>query len=177
MMIKTFTKVLLLVTLMTEATVNAKSRYLGKQKKLRMGKKASGLVADMAPYPGSTETVSGTVYLTFDHDMNIMIEMDVEGVPSCSTSVTESNGCGIHIHAGISCHNAVDVEGHFWKIPAFDSDPWSPVRYNADSQGKSTYKTEMEGGNGYGADMNFGRAFVIHNAVGGRIGCGLLEKA
>mmetsp|Transcript_10293 Transcript_10293/g.14546 ORF Transcript_10293/g.14546 Transcript_10293/m.14546 type:complete len:178 (-) Transcript_10293:138-671(-) len=177
-MIKMFTKLLLLVTLMTETvTVNARSRSLRiSQKKRSLGKKAD-LVAHIAPYPGTSGgTASGTVSVHFDKD-DIVMYMDVEGVPECSTTETATNGCGIHIHAGISCNTAAAVEGHFWSTAKFEADPWADIRYDADASGKTTYSVIMIDGNGYDKDINFGRAFVIHNPAGGRIGCGLLEHA
>jgi Cu/Zn superoxide dismutase len=147
------------------------------------GSKSGGkadLIAQIGPYPGSTSSASGTVSISFNKDGDMTIKMDVSGVvATCTDTVTGANQCGIHIHEGTTCNNAAMVGGHFWS-PAFSaSDPWVNVRYNGEPNGDSDYATTLTGGNGYGADINQGRAFVIHNdsVPGGRIGCGLLEYA
>ena len=137
-------------------------------------------VAYISPYPGSGSSASGTVKVSIDKDGDISIKMDVEGVEtSCSSTATTypANGCGIHIHEGATCNSATTIGGHFYSPSKFSSDPWATVQYDSNGTGESTFETYVDGGNGYGTDINHGRAFVIHNAGGGRIGCGLLEYA
>ena len=135
------------------------------------------LIAYISPYPDSGSSASGSVKVSIDKDGDISIQMDVDGVEaSCSSTGSYApNGCGIHIHEGATCNTATTIGGHFWSPSKFSSDPWAPVQYDSNASGESTFEIYVDEGNGYGLDINHGRAFVIHNAAGGRIGCGLLE--
>merc|ERR1711865_722725 len=85
------------------------------------------------------------------------------------------NACGIHIHVGTSCAVAGSVGGHFWNEEnAPDDDPWSPISYTTDtgSSGQADGNTAVMITEDRSAIS--GRAFVVHDSTGGRIGCGLI---
>jgi Cu/Zn superoxide dismutase len=81
---------------------------------------------------------------------------------------TAGNGCGLHVHSGISCTNGTTQGGHFYSTTV---DPWSTTGYlTTDVDGSaiffdcvSTGETDIEG-----------HAFVVHANDGSRVSCGLL---
>lgn len=155
------------------------------------GSKGSGMSADLiayiAPYPmggmtggNAAGTESGMVEISIGHGRDMAIKLDVQGVTadcSATASYPDANACGIHIHEGTTCNTADLVGGHFWSPAKFTSDPWETIQYHSTASGRSTFEIKMDGGNGYGNDINHGRAFLIHDRMGNRIGCGLLEMA
>jgi Cu/Zn superoxide dismutase len=85
------------------------------------------------------------------------------------TDCTAGNGCGLHVHSGISCTNSTTQGGHFYSTA---SDPWTTTGYlTTDADGSSgmffdcvsTGESDMEG-----------HAFVVHADNGSRVSCGLL---
>lgn len=136
------------------------------------------------------DTPSGVVAISFYENGDLTIALDAQDLPaSCSDSNMNTNGCGVHIHEGTSCDRAALIGGHFYKNSAVESvtDPWANVRYFSDTDGVSTSRAMgdgmntktilLRGGSGYGAEENVGQAVVVHDANGGRIGCGLLGTA
>lgn len=82
------------------------------------------------------------------------------------------NGCGIHVHSGMTCDDADSISGHFFD-DSISPDPWLPITYVADSAGASVGNTTLTTGKGL-VDM-MGRAFVVHAlADGARIACAML---
>jgi hypothetical protein len=133
---------------------------------------SSGIV----PYPGYTGdlTVSGTVTLTGDTTQTLKIDLaglDTDCVYGAGDNV--ANGCGIHVHSGMSCDVADDVGGHYYSSD-LSADPWSDVVYVTDSTGKNSSSQTVE--TGYTLWELSGRAFVIHElTTGTRIACGVLK--
>ena len=86
---------------------------------------------------------------------------------------------GFHIHSGTTCASADDVGGHYYEGMA--TDPWDTT---LDFTTTGTTATGNFLVSGFTADANDdvnllsveNRAFVIHNADGDRIGCGVLEE-
>lgn len=86
---------------------------------------------------------------------------------------------GAHVHEGTSCDVADDVGGHYYEGMA--TDPWDTT---LDFTTTGTTATGNFWVSGFTADANDdvnllsveNRAFVIHNADGDRIGCGVLEE-
>lgn len=168
------------------------------------------LIAYMSDYPtcnvcntedGSSETLienfpRGTVEVQqglFSSD--IWIRLNMRGLPSkCKKEKNDyvKNGCGIHIHEGMTCSSPNLVKGHYWNKDSFgdgdENDPW--IRYigeNSDSNGPAIqYDSSLRGdaidqwiylrgGNGFTAEENLQRAIVIHDENGVRKACGVLN--
>jgi len=102
--------------------------------------------------------------LTFDYSFT--------GVdPQCRGPQDAQNACGVHVHAGTSCSDESRVLGHYFKV---SSDPWLSVAYVATADGAASGSVEVTTG---GSLSDFaGRAFVVHDAQGRRIACGLLHE-
>jgi len=82
-----------------------------------------------------------------------------------------TNGCGVHIHSGVGCDSSVDQGGHFFLNTT--TDPWVNKKYNSTDQGTASFADEIE----IGSQDVANRAFVVHNAAGERVGCGILTEA
>merc|ERR1712071_512608 len=81
-------------------------------------------------------------------------------------------GCGVHIHTGRSCKDDLAQQGHYFVDPVL-ADPWnSDTVYKSDKNGDSDYSGMVKMGTN---DVD-GHAFVVHNADGGRIACGLIKE-
>ena len=92
--------------------------------------------------------------------------------PSASASTTggPANACGVHIHAGYACANSTSQGGHLWEHSA-SPDPWAAVEYSSDGGGQAQFTFSVDG---VAADLT-GKPFIVHNAAGGRVACGLLH--
>jgi len=82
-----------------------------------------------------------------------------------------ANGCGVHIHSGAGCDSSTDQGGHFFENITVD--PWTDHKYSSTGQGTASFAGTIK----IGSQDVANRAFVVHNAAGQRIGCGILEKA
>ena len=94
--------------------------------------------------------------------------------PMCSSGPNtglSANSCGVHIHKGTSCTE--DAEGHYYDTYSIGSDPWGAGYYAADSDGTADVKFALDAGTS-SADIT-GKAVIVHDYNGGRIGCALLE--
>jgi len=128
------------------------------------------LEADIETYPGYTGDFSpkGTVKVSFFHDDTFRFHYDFSGTEQ------DCSDCGIHIHEGVSCANALDVKGHGFNS-VLVHDLWTVAGgafYNADSSGNAEGYFSMF--TGYGYEESYHHAVVIHNS-GDRIGCGILK--
>ena len=98
--------------------------------------------------------------------------------PACSSGHhgPASNSCGMHIHAAKTC--AADAGGHFFL--SVTSDPWASISYRADvhdgSTGPVTSGVRTVNTGALASDLE-GRAMIVHDHAGGRIGCALLTYA
>merc|ERR1712048_1289165 len=82
---------------------------------------------------------------------------------------------GVHIHSGFTCSDASLVGGHYFA--AGQTDPWKTVAYTSTSAGTGFFKVLMSAAAmGTTSASTAGRAFIIHNDAGGRIGCVLLGE-
>jgi len=112
---------------------------------------------------------SGTVTVTFNYDDTLKLEYNIHGLEG------NCDGCGIHIHAGISCETHEQVLGHGWNA-GFVRDLWK-------SQYGAVYSTDAYGSgnshfylyNGWNVGINYGHAMVLHGQDGTRLGCGILH--
>jgi hypothetical protein len=81
---------------------------------------------------------------------------------------TAGNGCGLHVHSGISCTNSTTQGGHFYRTAV---DPWSTTGYlTTDADGFALFFDCVSTGE---PDIE-GHAFVVHADDGSRVSCGLL---
>ena len=95
--------------------------------------------------------------------------------PRCDESTcTAANCCGVHIHEGMTCSDADAIGGHYWNKDAHSEDPWKNVRYVIQGSMPSAVNDIMVT-TGYGAEDINGRAVVVHDYDGARIGCAIIE--
>ena len=105
------------------------------------------------------------------------MKMSVSGFESLYVPAN-ANGCGVHIHQGVSCSNSEQVMGHYWSTSTLSElDPWVNVTYTTNKGGFSGGFVVLMGGNGYSLEENIGHAIVIHDEDGKKIGCGILMKS
>ena len=132
-------------------------------------------VGEVKPYPGTTGPIFGAVSYTFDKEA-VTVVGAVSGVEaSKSVKAGVGNSMGVHIHSGFTCSNASLVGGHYFS--ADQVDPWSNVVYKSTSSGNGFFKVQILAADmGTTSASTAGRAFVIHNEAGGRIGCVLLGE-
>merc|ERR1712046_564712 len=100
--------------------------------------------------------------------MQVLI-WDLTGLdPTCTAGAGDdvTNGCGIHVHSGMTCADASLVGGHYYSS-ALSSDPWANVVYVADSTSASVGHTVVT--TGLTLDAIVGHAFVVHHSDGSRI--------
>ena len=135
-------------------------------------------VVYLGPYPGVVPGASGHIV-----GGTLLIE-DVVGAPepliTMSGLLTGLGGTipagagGWHIHTGFTCAVAEEVGGHYF--PAMPTDPWNAVTYGpSDAQGVANIRKSMAGFSLSGTNPVLGRAVVVHDVDGARVGCGLIE--
>ena len=143
----------------------------------------SAFTATVGAYPGSDSSVKGSLTVTqTSGGKKTTFAWNVSGLSTkctCTGAACDAagNGCGIHFHVGKSCATAADVGGHLYGN-GVTVDPWTGANgahytYSATNKGLSTLATS------YGSDLkaSVGRAVVLHNELGGRIGCGVLAES
>lgn len=113
----------------------------------------------------TTTCVEGDITVTAD-STGLSVTGSLTGLEATVTG-------GIHIHSGLTCDLAEDVEGHWWNsdIP----DPWTTTTYTSDDAGMAevsiTVTTEDLG---YDPLEFVGRTVVVHDSTGTRVACGML---
>jgi len=124
------------------------------------------LMASISTYPGYTGPApKGTVVVS-----RTIAGIDLIGA---LTGLSGMATGGIHIHSGFSCSAAADVGGHYYD--GMPSDPWTTTTYTSNDKGASIVDMEVAGFGISDAMPVAGRAVVVHDAAGTRIGCGLLK--
>eukprot|EP00413_Alexandrium_margalefii_P019761 CAMPEP_0204533988 /NCGR_PEP_ID=MMETSP0661-20131031/12612_1 /ASSEMBLY_ACC=CAM_ASM_000606 /TAXON_ID=109239 /ORGANISM="Alexandrium margalefi, Strain AMGDE01CS-322" /LENGTH=852 /DNA_ID=CAMNT_0051540413 /DNA_START=76 /DNA_END=2634 /DNA_ORIENTATION=- len=122
------------------------------------------LVATVGAYPGSTGTApAGTIVVTKAAGINL------KGV---LTGLETGATGGIHIHSGFTCSDAAQVGGHYYD--GMSTDPWTTT-YTSDANGVAEIDLTLALFSPWNDYPVAGRALVIHNTAGTRVGCGLLE--
>ena len=124
----------------------------------------------MGTYPGYVGDLNarGKVKVTFHDNDTFKFHFALRGLEA------NCEGCGIHIHAGVSCATNEEVKGHGWNSVVVQ-DLWTPAGgavYSTNKYGRAEGYFEMF--NGYGYEENLNHAVVIHAQDGKRVGCGLL---
>lgn len=89
-----------------------------------------------------------------------------------ASKCASNNGCGVHIHNGMSCRDSDRQGGHYF-LQSTLKDPWAQERYSSDSMGSATFSSIVY----IGTNIVDGLPFVVHDENGSRIGCGILEPA
>jgi Cu/Zn superoxide dismutase len=134
-------------------------------------------VVHIGKYPGSTATTSpaGTLEVKHVDGANLL---QITGV---ITGLEPGLTGGWHIHTGYTCTVEAGedpnwhVGGHYY--PTMAIDPWFDVRYTADSRGVFQASLTIKDFSLTGLHPVMGRAIVIHDAGGVRVGCGLIEPS
>ena len=132
------------------------------------------LTATIKPYPGYTgksgQNITGFVSVK-ELSGGIEFQPILAGVPKSSSG-------GVHIHTGYTCEDASAVGGHLFNSTG--NDPWKgpfQPKFHSNASGFSYTDPYTVGGfsfinNDYPTIL--GRAVVVHNSTGARIGCGIL---
>jgi len=133
--------------------------------------------ATMARYPGYSGDLQFMGSVSVDESgNNVLLSWHLSGLEAqlCATPPEGvGNACGIHIHSGSTCDDASGVGGHYYHGD-LASDPWSPVVYTPDAFGDSTsFGNYIAIGQSLSDVM--GRAIVVHDHTGGRVGCGIIQ--
>jgi len=137
--------------------------------------KATAVIYPYPDYKGDVQA-AGTVTLEPGADKSVKLSWQLTGVGmdnKCKGAPPAgvANACGVHIHVGMGCKNASAVGGHYYDQKTLTSDPWSPSCYNtSDTPGQSIGSSVVDFGEVY--ETIAGRAFVVHDATGARVGCG-----
>lgn len=141
----------------------------------------------LGKYPGYTGRLDITGSVNMSAAMgSVTLSWTFSGVEDICSSTDQAsrrlmntekpNACGLHIHTGTTCTDATKVGGHLWQKPKGTSpepkDPWANVVY-VTNQGMSIGSTSLR----IGTEMDDldGKAFVVHDASGGRVACGLIK--
>jgi len=136
------------------------------------------LKTEISVYPEYTGNfrVSGEVTLTdFERGSGIynFLQYELDGTDSdCIVSGDAPNSCGVHVHSGTSCDVASDVGGHYY-VKDGRNDPWKPITYFSLGGRAHAFTVPVE--TGFTTSDLDGRAIVVHDYDGGRIGCGILR--
>jgi len=119
--------------------------------------------------PIGQNNVSGTAVVMTMTDGSLFYGGTFSGLkPNLSNCMAE-NGCGVHIHAGTGCEDTTSQGAHLYEN--LDTDPWQTAQYVSDAGGKALVGNSIR----IGTMDVAGRAFVVHDEDGSRIGCGILE--
>ena len=178
-----------------------------------MANRRRNLIAYMSDYPtcGSCDTGGNFEEPTFtefprgrviieqgdgDDVFDMKIYMDMRGIPpNCRNEKNDyvKNGCGIHIHEGMTCSDQRFVKGHYWNKESLGegdaNDPWikykgsgqlanngPAIQFDSNSEGEALDQwIFFEGGNGFKVEENVYHAVVIHDENGVRKSCGVLN--
>lgn len=128
-------------------------------------------------YPTWTGTaITGSVILGFVGEQ-VSMSYNLANVDSaCTTTSSEANSCGIHIHAGVSCDTHEEVEGHYYDSATISSDPWADVAF-VTSSGTDALGVVPAVTFGHTYSESAHRAFVIHDQSGARVSCAIIEDS
>eukprot|EP00548_Thalassiothrix_antarctica_P009334 CAMPEP_0194159216 /NCGR_PEP_ID=MMETSP0152-20130528/77706_1 /TAXON_ID=1049557 /ORGANISM="Thalassiothrix antarctica, Strain L6-D1" /LENGTH=422 /DNA_ID=CAMNT_0038868753 /DNA_START=119 /DNA_END=1388 /DNA_ORIENTATION=+ len=131
------------------------------------------LTAKVGKYPeyaGSKDfDPAGTIGITFGIDGTFTYSFSVRGLEA------DCEGCGIHVHAGVSCETHEQVKGHGWN-QGFVRDLWTGAGgavYETDGRGYANGSFKLY--NGFDIFSNMNHAVVLHAQDGARLGCGQLK--
>jgi hypothetical protein len=99
------------------------------------------------------------------------LEYNLMGLENGGTDCTRKNGCGTHVHSGLSCDSTESQGGHL--TTSTGADPWTTVGYSSTSPtGFAYFAFAVMSDSTDVAD----KPFVLHNNDGDRVSCGLLRS-
>merc|ERR1712054_495560 len=129
-------------------------------------------VGSVGTYPGTTGgTIKGTISYTYTSN-SVTVVGAVSGVEASKTAGSAANSMGVHIHTGSTCTDASLVGGHYY---SGSTDPWTNKVYTSTAESTGMFTVTVSATDlGVTTESTAGRAFIIHNLAGGRIGCVLL---
>ena len=140
----------------------------------------SPLVASSPPAPPAGGGGGGAAVLTYSLGGTLVVEhvagSNMIAMRGVLTGLEASVTAGWHIHAGYTCSTpnpASDIGGHYF--PGMATDPWNAVKYASDANGVALVNVTMAQFSLEGLNPVMGRAIVVHNAAGDRVGCGLIQ--
>lgn len=112
-----------------------------------------------------------TIFVTPTGLLGIGSAAGLEADLTAATDCTAKNGCGVHVHSGTACTSSTTQGGHYYEGT---SDPWATIRYPSTSSiGASTFSFSVT----TAAQDIANKTFVVHNKMGDRVACGILEKS
>ena len=134
-------------------------------------------VVHLGSYPDS---VSSTGFVTGGtltvHHVDGANLLQISGI---ITGLQPGSQGGWHIHTGYKCVLAEGedastiVGGHYF--PQMVTDPWTVVKYTADQYGVAEVSLTIKDFTLMGRNPVMGRAVVVHDSEGVRVGCGVIE--
>ncbi|GMH83756.1 hypothetical protein TrVE_jg3504 [Triparma verrucosa] len=156
----------------SKGSMNSAGMMSMKGKKGKQTLTATGFVK-YSGYQGFLE-VSGTVGPMTTIGTTQSFGYQLAGVDNACQSGAGSapNSCGIHIHVGTSCTSKA---GAHYFTGSVTTDPWTSITYNTNTIDGTSTGTESVDTGGSSADVS-GRTIIIHNWLGGRIACAILEQ-
>ncbi|VEU45042.1 unnamed protein product [Pseudo-nitzschia multistriata] len=95
------------------------------------------------------------------------------------TNCQAKNGCGVHVHSGLSCKNTETQGGHWYNKDVLSVDPWAITGYEITSAaGTADFASCVYTGFDVATnpDLLEGHAFIVHNEDGSRASCGIIKK-
>jgi hypothetical protein len=119
-------------------------------------------------------------YPAYDGALNIMGKVQFVNTAAGESSVTvalsglEADAMGgVHIHANMQCENP---GAHFYTPNGFDDpDNWIQTKWISAANGEATNTVSVS--SGYGRDSNNMHAVVIHNSLGAKVACGVINTS
>ena len=131
-----------------------------------------GAASYEAVMPSMVKYVDYTPGLTVNGMLKFSSVGSTLTVSGVLTGLEPSTSGGWHIHTGYSCTSASEIGLHYYTEGT--PDVWLPMSYTADSTGAATIGAAIPGFDLTGRMPVLGRALVIHNSFGDRVGCGLI---
>lgn len=100
------------------------------------------------------------------------LEQNVMSFMSGGMDCNATNGCGTHVHMGDSCESVDTQGGHMYEM---DEDPWVMESYlSTTSEGMAYFGNCLMVGSA--TSMVESRPFIVHDSMGNRVSCGILES-
>lgn len=120
---------------------------------------------------GEASVVGNDMFLCYA-GMAQGLEADILSFLDGGADCNVTNGCGTHMHSGNSC-DSVETQGGHWYETA--EDPWLIEGYLSTTTDGMAYfgRCLMVGA---ATSMAENQPFVIHDSMGGRVSCGILES-
>lgn len=127
-------------------------------------------VANVGRYPGYTGAleVNGTVSFETTDSGDLAITGTLSGLSASTTG-------GIHVHVGFTCEDQDAIYGHYFGDASI-VDPWASTTYTSQSQGVASFAYVVSNVTLSRESPIAGRAFVVHDGDGTRIGCGIVAS-